>query len=155
MLLLLFLRVHHTTPVISLYCLRESLALISEQVLEGLLPKEVGGGEGRRKRKRKGREGRYSDLCAPQTGHLWDSSFPVTPSDCSGERDKRVPETAMKLFANRPRLPSRISCGVTGKTEFFPRRAREGMASSTRRVEHSLWKDWEDRAQDRQTDTLL
>lgn len=93
-----------------------------------------GGGWGRRKRK--GREARPSNLCAPQTGHLWDSSFPVTPSDCSGERDKRVPETAVKLFANGPRLPSRISCSVTGKTEFFLRRARKGMASSMRRVEH-------------------
>lgn len=31
----LFPRVHHTTPVTSLYCLRESLALISEEVIGG------------------------------------------------------------------------------------------------------------------------
>lgn len=41
-----------------------------------------GGGAG----ERKGRKGRPSNLCVPQTGHLWDSSFPTTPSDCSGEK---------------------------------------------------------------------
>lgn len=34
----LFPRIHHTLPVISLYCLRESLALISEQVTAGTSP---------------------------------------------------------------------------------------------------------------------
>lgn len=80
----MFPRVHHTMPVTSLYCLRESLALISEQVLEGLQPEEVGGVVGEEKEKGKRRKA-LRPVCTSD-GHLWDSSFPMTPSDCSGKR---------------------------------------------------------------------
>lgn len=79
--LFLFSRIHHTTPVTSLYCLRESLALIAEQVIAGNYPLM-----GRRKRSGEGGEGSPSCRSAPQTGHLQGAPFPVTPSGCSGER---------------------------------------------------------------------
>lgn len=43
-------------------------------------------------RKRRGgrREGHLLVWGAPQNGYLWDSSFPVTPSDCSGKRRRGI-----------------------------------------------------------------
>lgn len=95
----MFPRVHHTTPVISLYCLRESLALISEQVLEGLLPKEVGQG-----REREEKEG--PQICVYlRLGTCGILPSPRLPQIALEKRDKRVPETAVKLLPTDPGFP--------------------------------------------------